>query len=501
MTAQRLTWIALAAATIGLIAHALVFNFINDDAFISFRYADNLVRHGALVYNPGERVEGYTNFLWTLMMAGVIGLGLDPVAWSKGLGIAFGAATLWVVGLSMRREVGGGAQGALAAALLAAAPAYACWSTGGLETQLFTFTATFATTSYLEGKPRRSGVLFALAAMSRPEGMLFFGLVGLHRIGEMIMERRWRPTREDWAWGLSFAALFLPYYAWRFWYYGWPFPNTYYVKTGASGFWRPGLRYFASWVQDHLIWALPALLLIRPRRVDRRLTLSLLIAVAVSAHVIRVGGDFMALHRFFVPIMPLLAILAAEGLLALWRALSSKGVGAWRLSLAALTLSAGLGFHIVEVDREALKVGSKGGVDSIGWLNQFAIQCTAIGRWLGAHAEPDAALATTAAGTIPYYARRYTVDILALNDEWLAHNLPAHGSRPGHTKSAPLDYLLKKDIDYMIYHPHISARRPYKGPEERRVWAARGYRWEAHQIPGLEPPFWGVWRRQEGGAR
>ena len=41
--------------------------FVQDDAFITYRYARNLARGEGLVFNPGERVEGYTNFLWTVM--------------------------------------------------------------------------------------------------------------------------------------------------------------------------------------------------------------------------------------------------------------------------------------------------------------------------------------------------------------------------------------------------------------------------------------------------
>src|SRR5262245_65923196 len=50
-----------------------------DDAFISYRYADMLVRGEGLVYNAGERVEGYSNFLWVLIAALAISLGLDPL--------------------------------------------------------------------------------------------------------------------------------------------------------------------------------------------------------------------------------------------------------------------------------------------------------------------------------------------------------------------------------------------------------------------------------------
>ena len=52
-----------------LVPHARLFDFVTDDAYISFRYARNLALHGQLVFNLGEQVEGYTNFLWTVLLA------------------------------------------------------------------------------------------------------------------------------------------------------------------------------------------------------------------------------------------------------------------------------------------------------------------------------------------------------------------------------------------------------------------------------------------------
>lgn len=506
----------LILAGIGLVAHAMVFDFVNDDAFISFRYADNLVRHGELVFNPGERVEGYTNFLWTVLMAGVLWLGLDVVLLSKWLGIAFALGTFAVLARYTARHVGRpSAWDALAPALLAAAPAYACWSTGGLETQMFTFFATLGWTSYLGERQAadgagdrevpwlpRSGLYFALSAMARPEGMLFFGLTGLHRLLEMLLvDRTIKPTRSDWIWGIGFALLFVPYQAWRWLYYGWPFPNTYYVKTGASGFWPRGLRYFADWVVTHHLWAVPLFGALRRglpgRREGRLITLGALYILALSLHVIRVGGDFMALHRFFVPLMPICAVFVALGVRRVIELLLDAGHRPRALIAAAALGAALVGVHVARVDREAMKVGSEGGVDSIGWLSMFAEQTAAIGRHLGATADPGASLATTAAGIIPYYSRLYTLDVLGLNDEWIAHNVPARGNRPGHTKSAPLEYILDKQIDYLIYHPTIGERRPGKSAGEQRAWKARGYTWQAEQVPGLDPPWWGYWRRIE----
>jgi arabinofuranosyltransferase len=63
-----------------------VHGFTVDDSYISFRYARNLARGLGLVYNAGEHIEGYTNFFWTVLLAGGIRIGLDPVLLAKILG-------------------------------------------------------------------------------------------------------------------------------------------------------------------------------------------------------------------------------------------------------------------------------------------------------------------------------------------------------------------------------------------------------------------------------
>jgi arabinofuranosyltransferase len=500
---------ALVVPAVLLILHAQAYDFVNDDAYISFRYADNLVRHGELVYNPGERVEGYTNFLWTMTMAAVLGLGGDPVVWSRVLGIGFGIGGMLVVARFLARWRGE-TRGvdALGPMWLAAAPAYACWSSGGLETQQFTFFATLGWTSYLLehratgasadasrfGWARRfptSGLWFALSALARPEGMLFFGLVGLHRLATLIRGRQW-PGRRDWLWGAGFCVVFVPYYAWRWTYYGWPFPNTYYVKVGSASPWGPGLAYFWTWIRDHHLYLWP-LLALAARRVRGVFWLFGLLLAGVSLHVIRVGGDFMALHRFLVPLMPVLAVVLVIGVEALWSSARVRALPRAVPLIAGLVLSAGLGARSIQVNRWAMTTGSEGGVDRIGWLKMFEGQCRAIGLWLRDNAPADASLATTAAGIIPYYSRLYTLDILGLNDEYIAHEVPARGNRPGHTKVAPEKYILDKHIDYLVYHPTITARPTGQGPGGM---AAKGYVWRSVRVPDLEPPYWSFWERK-----
>ena len=69
--------------------------FLTDDAFISFRYTRNLLEGHGLVFNPGERVEGYTNFLWILELAAIWGLfGIRPEHAAPWLSVAYTVATI-----------------------------------------------------------------------------------------------------------------------------------------------------------------------------------------------------------------------------------------------------------------------------------------------------------------------------------------------------------------------------------------------------------------------
>ena len=91
-TGRRLWWIVFAALLAVGLWRAAVLAWLCDDSFISIRYAENLADGLGLVYNAGERVEGYTNLLWTLLLAAAAWAGASPVSTAKLLGIACYAA-------------------------------------------------------------------------------------------------------------------------------------------------------------------------------------------------------------------------------------------------------------------------------------------------------------------------------------------------------------------------------------------------------------------------
>jgi arabinofuranosyltransferase len=241
----------------------------------------------------------------------------------------------------------------------------------------------------------------------------------------------------------------------------------------------------------------PALL--KVKQSDRWLKVCAAVFIGVLCiHVAKVGGDFMALHRFLVPVMPIAAILMSLGLGALWRHPRITAVPrVARVGVCVILCFATLSY-VKRVDKTAMEVGSIGGVDSIGWLKMFANQCKVAGEWLAENAPENASLATTAAGTIPYFSGLYTVDILGLNDEWIAHEVPPKGNRPGHTRSAPASYLASKAVDYLVYHPQFfpKAQKAAGRTLRDKNGDVVRYNWRIERIPNLTPSYWGFWEKR-----
>jgi arabinofuranosyltransferase len=163
--------------------------WILDDAFISFRYARNLVEGAGLTFNPGgEIVEGYTNFLWTMIIAGGLAVGFEPVLMAHILCTGLSLATLVLVYRFAVAWWGGGAWSLLPPLLLAIMPSFLLYTarSSGMETALVTFLATGALWLLWRVHDGRSGLLAgmacALVTMTRPDGVLVPGAGVLARV-------------------------------------------------------------------------------------------------------------------------------------------------------------------------------------------------------------------------------------------------------------------------------------------------------------------------------
>ncbi len=387
-----------------------------DDAFIGFRYAQNLIHRQGLVYNPGERVEGYSNFLWVLLMAPFIAGSIDPEAAARALGFIASAGTLAAVARAAVLSAEGLERGSLSQA---------------------------------------AGLLLGAAALTRPEGAgvaaVLFALAWI--LGPRTPEFR-RSVRR----GIGmFLLILLPYFGWKWWYYGRLLPNTYYAKVGAGPAQvERGLQYIHAFFAYSGSWLL--LPLIGLRWAGRRRAALLLggLALALAACAIFVGGDALPMFRFLVPLLPaffLLLSLGAAGFL--------ERFGARRYARPALPVVLLL-FAVY-----ATRIGFTGApYDDVARDIQEVSAWKEVGRWLRDHAPRDATVALVPAGAIPYYSKLRAIDMLGLNDATIAHReVSSLGSGlPGHEKF-DVDYVLSRRPDIILLGVYGLDPRP-RPPED-----------------------------------
>ncbi|MBL9078146.1 MAG: hypothetical protein JNL08_11620 [Planctomycetes bacterium] len=337
--------------------------FFCDDAFITFRYVANAYEGHGLVWNPApfRPVEGYTGFLWALLLWGTWSLlGVEPPAaahvWSLGFGLvqfAVVAAALF----ALRRRDGTRWHDAvplLALAVVATNRSFLQWLTSGLETALFH--AAVVAWVVLGWRDRARGSrrwLFglaataAVAALTRPDGLLLVAATAAVAVVEALRRR----LRVHELVGLAPLSCVVVHVGWRRWFYGEWLPNTYYAKVSTP--WpEAGVRYLACFLFEHGTWLVAAIAVLwlaaelrAPRaflaRLWDRLPAVAVVAVVlaqVGYYTLVVGGDHFE-YRVFAHLVPLgvLALVAMAGRLGL----SVRAVVLW---LATLWAASGVGW-------------------------------------------------------------------------------------------------------------------------------------------------------------
>lgn len=229
--AERWTLAVWALAVVGWAAMRFVFDDIADDAFITYRYALNLVEGNGFVYNPGERVLGTTTPLYGLFVALGMVAGFEPWTWSLWTDVVFLGVVLWRV-LEILRAGGDTRWFPLAAVFLV----HASWVTtipiGGMETGFYLVFIWSALSSVVRGRPGWQSVAWACgAAMARPDGGLVVAVVLPLALWPMAREGRWRDA------AVACAPLaVLGAYALALWaYYGVVVPQSLTAKVHHSG--------------------------------------------------------------------------------------------------------------------------------------------------------------------------------------------------------------------------------------------------------------------------
>lgn len=471
--------LALVLLVAGAIAVALVFrtlseNWIVDDAYISFRYAENLASGNGLVFNAGERVEGYTNFSWTalLALASPLGLSLEGVALA--LGLAFHAAAValaWLLAVELVDGPRAGLFALLAPLGLVFSFPSSAWAFGGLETPLFTALLLAAIMFHLRERPLGAGLLFGALALTRPEGSLVFAVAWTVRFIEVR-----KLDRKQFLLSAGFLALFLPHELFRILYYGDAVPNTFYAKVGLGLHQLGrGLEYLGFFAVDAAAYVFAPVLFAPKTWTNKKRRLLVILVIVYLAYIVYAGSDPLPAFRFPVPLIPLmLALLAAAahstfvflrgrrlralpwvvlpgflGLFALW-----CFFGAWEMFYGGENIyKATLGIPV-----------SSGRTLRHLKNDKIARHGEIIGRWLRENGEPTMTVALNSAGGIPYFSGMNAVDMLGLTDRHIARReVPGFGGGfVGHEKY-DAQYCIARIPDFFVFGSASYTRPVFPG--------------------------------------
>jgi arabinofuranosyltransferase len=426
-----------------------------DDAMISMRYAWNFTHGQGLVWNPGQRVEGYTNLLLTLVMA--------PFTWllSKssavlavqivGLLVVLGCAyVVWKLAGAVAADMEPGPRTLFTGAALLMALSYyplSFWSLTGMETGILTLLilwSLWAIERPSAGRPHAAvhaiAVMMGLAYLARPDSILF----AVPLLTYAILKAR-DLEQGDGSWkrvALAAACLYLALpvlqEVFRLVYYGAALPNTYYLKlTGMplADRLKNGVGFIGLYLWTHalLLGMACAAVALKP---DRRKAFYLTLVLIPIAYQVWIGGDPVSLWRFMAPVQPIAVILFALGAMEVLRRMAAplstrRGGRAFILLSVACVLSMDLIFGPqILLQRD--------------WFpkNFYAPRVNAAIA-LNRIATREASVGVLAAGVIPYYTGLRATDFLGRTDPYIA-SLPADlsgavawngmTSVPGHNK-------------------------------------------------------------------
>jgi len=436
-----------------------------EDAFITFRYSKHLLQgYGLGAWNTcGEIVEGYTSFLWMILMSPAESLGITHATLSKIFGMAthLGLVLLclttsyFIHTKSIFKEFTYGKDRDvlfLTATILATYIPIAFYATSGMETVAFSLLvlACFLT-PYFTDRISINIFIAILTVIMRPEGVLVAMACGFYHL---LRQKKEGQNIKNSIAGLSAAILVTSalMISRKFMFGEW-LPNTYYAKAGSAGLmhWNIGWDYISHWIQNHPIWVVLYVIVlgITIRNWIKRGFYSqlsplflLTFTLGYSLYIIKVGGDnhwaFPA-WRHVIHMMPLLALLISYGFVTLLKFSRS-------LTYAAVILSVIFtNYKIVNIRYSTLLTG-----DFYTGLSTFPNLKNSTHSpyyyFIKNISESNTVIASLLGGELPFVVDAIHIDMLGLNDKFIAHNGTFDPEGPIDSKT-DLNYILAQQPD------------------------------------------------------
>lgn len=452
-----------------------IWGFGTDDAYITLRYSRHLAEGHGIVWNVGEEpVEGYSNFLFMILGACAIRLGADPMVFLKIVSCLALAITCLIL-YRMARTWIGPIGATLPAMMLTFYGGTAFWAVSGLETTFYQMLVVASVLAFFaahgdrrepdalgtEGSRGRwrgrwlaaSGVLVALAGMTRPEGPLVgvaLGVALLVDVSARSMGYRKasnrgaarlalrRGARRAAVLALGFAIPYGAYFVWRLGYFRRVWPNTVYCKARYGGDPFAVIGPFVTMAWPAFALAVAGLAT-RRRRPDAR---ALALFLAVGLYLVAFYGVdpiISRMNRHFLTALALVLVLATVGLFDLiGRVLPRLSTPMRELPIAIWLLLAGT-FIVAEGGRDELSRI----VDDYRTRMEMRRE---LGLWLDERLAADDTFVIGDTGMVPYVASARVIDAYCLNSAAMTRP-PISGS-----PDRFVDYVLAREPEIIVVH-------------------------------------------------
>lgn len=434
-----------------LVTHIVAFNTDSEDIYISLRYVKNFVEGKGLVFNTFDKVEGYSDFLWVMLIAGIHKvLNSDIPLTARYLSVVFSVITLLYTYTLTFKLTQNKLISYLIMFLVSVNGSFACYGLAGLENPLFALFILLTINYTIEKKWGITGLLIGLLTMTRPEGFIMFFPVAFSILIQPIPLKD--KIRTWFLIGIVAAITVLPWTIWRVSYYGYFIPNTIAAKTGMDLFSQLKIgiiysSYFLFVISEFILVLilLPIINFIYTKQKiktlfeDQLLILLFSTAITFILFYSYAGGDWMPCWRFYASIIPTFGILLA----VLWNNYVFKNENTSILKsvwIAVIFVFCGY----VQVRNSFMNANMiplvKEWYSSVQGLKE-------IGKWFHRTLPENTLLATFPNGAFSYYNELPTIDYGGLTD----NNVGRFGhkkktGRPGHI-TENIEYILKMKPD------------------------------------------------------
>lgn len=396
---MKIQHIILIASFLAFIALAYIyFPESIDDAYITLRYSNNLLLGNGPIFNIGERVEGYSNFSWMVLLAMFGWVGLPMETAMKVLSFASGLGALALIWKFTKNNFKAGLAIATPVILLATSSFFAVWSVDGLETMFYTMLLTLLVYLLVTDKtnPLLIGSIAGLVALTRPEGIMYSLIAVMYLMNKNGLISGLK--------ALGVVAIVAGgYELFRIDYFGEFVSNTAIAKVHWSiDKSLEGLQYLNAYNTESGYLILPAAIVGAAACVkNSRLRVPAIFILAQVLFLMVSGGDFMYGYRFIVPVMPCIALLCTAGIeMAHERANRNFAL----IALIIIATSQAFSNYSALPQKHI-------GFDNLTYRNSFLFD---IAEFLAQQSAPNDRILLSEAGIIPYYTDIKVRDYMGL---------------------------------------------------------------------------------------